>query len=313
MEMPFLATAAACAAMGLAGGMGYGACRHAQRLRQRARHKEKVGAQGLSAAVAPDGGTALDAKVIDLLRRESVGAAGGSRLTLPGIAGRSAWFARIVGHTGLAGVLGEAGFCSVRAKLAVAGAVAGGVLGAAVSVPFAAVLGAVGCFCGFTAPRRALKHRVAWRTRQMEQHLPEMLDVVAIGMRSGLSFDRSVQIYTLRFDTMLAAELSLAEREWTSGLEQRDPALRQLAASYDSPVFARVVEAIVRSLRFGTSMVDNLETAAHEARCAYRAMRQEQVAKAPVKMMVPTGTLILPAMLIMVLGPVLLEMIGGGI
>ena len=44
---------------------------------------------------------------------------------------------------------------------------------------------------------------------------------------------------------------------------------------------------------------------------AYRARRQEQVAKAPVKMMVPTGTLILPAMLIMVLGPVLLEMAGG--
>ncbi len=58
-------------------------------------------------------------------------------------------------------------------------------------------------------------------------------------------------------------------------------------------------------------MVESLESAARESRMAYRARRQEQVAKAPVKMMVPTGTLILPAMLIMVLGPVLLEMAGG--
>ena len=38
---------------------------------------------------------------------------------------------------------------------------------------------------------------------------------------------------------------------------------------------------------------------------------EERVAKAPVKMMVPTGVLILPAMLMLVLGPVLLELAGG--
>ena len=38
---------------------------------------------------------------------------------------------------------------------------------------------------------------------------------------------------------------------------------------------------------------------------------QEAIAKAPVKMMLPTGTLILPAMLLLVLGPVLLELMEG--
>ena len=33
--------------------------------------------------------------------------------------------------------------------------------------------------------------------------------------------------------------------------------------------------------------------------------------KAPVKMMLPVGALILPSMLILVLGPVLLGMVGG--
>lgn len=35
------------------------------------------------------------------------------------------------------------------------------------------------------------------------------------------------------------------------------------------------------------------------------------MAKAPVKMMMPTGALILPAMLLLVLGPVLLELANG--
>lgn len=78
-------------------------------------------------------------------------------------------------------------------------------------------------------------------------------------------------------------------------MTNREDALRDLAASYDSPLFARVVESMVRSLRFGSSLAEGLESAAAEARAVHRAQVEERVAKAPVKMMVPTGTLILPA------------------
>lgn len=308
-----MAAGAACAALGFAGGAGYSAWRWADALRRRARHRSQVVQPQDAAGPLGQAGSALDAQVVALMRRQSIDAAqGGSGLRLPGLLAKSGWFVRKSAFAGLDGLVSQEGFCRVRVLLALAGAAAGALVGAALSPAFAAVLGSVGCALGFTAPKRALRHRIDWRTQQMERHLPEMLDVVAIGMRSGLSFDRSLQIYTARFQTMLACELALAEKKWTSGLERRDEALRQLAATYDSLVFARVVEAIVRSIRFGTSMVESLEAAAREARVTYRANRQEQVAKAPVKMMVPTGTLILPAMLVMVLGPVLLEMMGGG-
>lgn len=311
--MSALSMAMAGAALAFGAGAGGSACVAVQRLRRRARHRSQAGMQRASDAPDARGASALDAHVLALLERESISAAARARAPeLPSILARSGWFERNAPFTGLAGSVSQQGFCALRLKLALAGALVGCALGAAVSGGLALVLGIVGCFLGFTTPGRALRHRVDRRTRQMEHHLPEMLDVVAIGMRSGLSFDRSVQIYASRFDTMLASELALAERKWASGLERRDQALRQLAATYDSPVLSRVMEAVVRALRFGTSMVDSLEAAAREARVAYRANRQEQVAKAPVKMMIPTGTLILPAMLIMVLGPVLLEMIGGG-
>ena len=102
-----------------------------------------------------------------------------------------------------------------------------------------------------------------------------------------------------------------AQHAWSLGLTNREDALRDLAASYDSPLFARVVENMVRSLRFGSSLAEGLESAAAEARAVHRAQVEERVAKAPVKMMVPTGTLILPAMLLLVLGPVLLELMEG--
>ena len=137
-----------------------------------------------------------------------------------------------------------------------------------------------------------------------------MLDVLAMGMRSGLSFDGSLALYERYFDTLLARAFRSAQQQWSCGLARRDEALRAIAATYDSYLFKRVIDNILRSLRFGTSLTESLEDVAREARADYKAHRQEQVAKVPIKMMLPTGALMLPAMLILVLGPVLLELAG---
>lgn len=302
-----MAYAAAC----LAGGAGYNVYRWIEQMRQRARHREAVRARAESPDHRYAASSKADVRVIEMMEHQSI-AVRSMPFNVPDNAMRSPWFQRVVGFAGLADSVTEEGFCVTRLLLAGIALCVGGVVGAFVSPALAGVLGLVGLYFGASAPKRAIKHRIEWRTQQMERHLPEMLDVVAIGMRSGLSFDRSLQIYAARFPTFLAGEFSAAQRKWASGLERRDEALRHLAASYDSSVFARVIESIVRSIRFGTSMVEGLEDAARESRVAYRTRRQEQVAKAPVKMMIPTGTLILPAMLILVMGPVLLEMVGGG-
>ena len=50
---------------------------------------------------------------------------------------------------------------------------------------------------------------------------------------------------------------------------------------------------------------------ARSGRCAGCATPVSYTHLAPVKMMMPTGALILPAMLLLVLGPVLLELANG--
>ena len=159
------------------------------------------------------------------------------------------------------------------------------------------LLPVIGAAAGWRALPWAVKRRSCRRAEAMECDLSEMLDVVALGMRRGMSFDRSLDLYTGYFRTQLADAFRSAQRQWACGLASRPEALREVADSYASPLLARVIE--------------NLEDAAREARSGYKARRQEAVAKAPVKMMVPTGVLILPAMLMLVLGPVLLELAGG--
>lgn len=213
--------------------------------------------------------------------------------------------------SGVEGRLTDEGYGEARTRLALAGAIVGAALGSVATVELGMVLAVAGLAAGWQALPWALDQRSRCRAEAMERDLSEMLDVMALGMRSGLSFDRSLELYTGHFDTLLAAAFRSAHRQWACGLVGRDEALRAVAASYASPLLGRVVENMIRSLRFGATMADNLEDAAREARNGYKARKQEQVAKAPVKMMVPTGVLILPAMLMLVLGPVLLELAGG--
>ena len=87
--------------------------------------------------------------------------------------------------------------------------------------------------------------------------------------------------------------------------------MRALARAYDSALFERVAESIIRSLRFGTSLAETLSILSAEARSIRKSKIEERVAKAPVKMLVPVGALILPAMLILIMGPVLLDLMEG--
>lgn len=304
----------ACAGMVCAGGAGLGLWSAYEQAARRARLRRVVRALGTSMAsralTSDEGAFArfvLDrAGMISRSRRMGRGP-----VLARGVLARSRWFDRSSTFAGLRGEVSTEGFCEARMRFALAGCVGGIVCGALVSDALAVLLGLAGLAAGWRCASSAVCRRMAYRACEMERHLPEMLDVVALGMRSGLSFDCSLALYAEHFDSLLSRAFENARQQWLCGLLSRDEALRSIACSYDSSLLGRVVETMVRSLRFGSSMVESLESAARESRMAYRARRQEQVAKAPVKMMVPTGTLILPAMLIMVLGPVLLEMAGG--
>ena len=207
--------------------------------------------------------------------------------------------------------ISTSGYCEARARLTCLGGLAGALFGALFSAELAVLLAVAGLAGGASVLPRAINSLRRSRALCAERHLSEMLEVVALGLRSGLTFDRSFALYGSHFDNEFAQACASSYRKWSLGLVDREDALRELAASFDCPQLARVIDSILRGLRFGSSITSSLEEAAAQSRAAYRTALEERVAKAPVKMMLPTGTLILPAMLLLVMGPVLLELAGG--
>ena len=223
----------------------------------------------------------------------------------------SARFPERLRRAGLDGRVSVPGLCRARLRMAVLCGCAGAFAGM-VFTPSLGVLAMIaGALAGWKSVTHMLARRAQDRRKALEAHLSQALEVVCLGLRAGLTFDRSLSLYCSCFGGSLACELQGALGLWQAGMKTREQALRDLASTYDSQLFERVVDGIVRSLRFGSSLADGLEALAQEARLAHRARVEEEVMKAPVKMMVPVGVLILPSMLILVLGPVLLDLMNG--
>ncbi|MDD3486696.1 MAG: type II secretion system F family protein [Atopobiaceae bacterium] len=135
--------------------------------------------------------------------------------------------------------------------------------------------------------------------------LPELLDIVTLGLSAGLSFDAALELYCERYDTSLAHAFAGALASWRLGVCDRAQGLAGLAESLDLQSLRRLSGAVGESIEFGVPLAEALSRQADLIREEQRVEVEERIEKAPVKMLLPLGTLIVPAMLLAILGPLL--------
>ena len=135
--------------------------------------------------------------------------------------------------------------------------------------------------------------------------MPEMLDILALGLSAGLSFDASLGLYCDGRETELAEELRMAMRSWQMGLEGRRGALMDMAGRVGSASVTKFCAAVCEALSFGAPLAQTLERQADSLREEQGSAVQQRIEEVPVKMLVPLGTLVVPAMLLAILGPLL--------
>ena len=214
-------------------------------------------------------------------------------------------------RAGINRVLTGDGYACARIYFSVGGLLVGCLLGACFSSLLAAIGSIVGAIWGWGRLSRAIKEEARCRALSAEQQFSQMIEVIVLGLNSGMSFDKALLLYCDSFGGSLSEVAGSAQRQWAHSLIDRSEGLRQIARSYDSLLFDRFAENVIRSIRFGTSMAENLSLLAVEARSIRKGKLEERVAKAPVKMMLPVATLILPAMLMLVMGPIMLDLMEG--
>ncbi|WP_204115196.1 type II secretion system F family protein [Shimia biformata] len=164
---------------------------------------------------------------------------------------------------------------------------------------------------GYFGPSYWLNNRVADRMRRIEEGFPNALDLMRISVEAGQGFDAAMT----RVGNELAEvspEIShefLAVQHQIQAGRDRHMALQDLADRTGVETVRSFANVVKQSLQLGTSMSNALATYAIELR-NYRELRAQEMAnKLPVKMSAVLASLMLPALVLITLGPVVIRYI----
>ncbi len=106
----------------------------------------------------------------------------------------------------------------------------------------------------------------------------------------------------------MAEELAMVNLEIRAG-QPRDEALRNLGERTGLEDIRSLVGMLIQTERFGTSIAQALRVHSDTLRVKRRQRAEETAAKMSVKMLFPLVLCIMPALLILVMGPAILQII----
>ena len=198
----------------------------------------------------------------------------------------------------------------------VAGFAVGLCVGALLAVPletqFLGTLAviALGCALGALAPDALTAVRRMRRREEIARRLPESIELLDVCVATGMGLDAawsSVARQVRSVSEPVADEMEHTNLELELGVP-RSVAVRHMAERTRAEDLSSLVALLIQSDRYGASIVEPLRTYARSVRERH-SERAGQVAETlALRLMFPALFLVLPAVLIVTLGPVLLEL-----
>jgi len=163
---------------------------------------------------------------------------------------------------------------------------------------------------GYLIPEMWLLWRVSSRQKKLRRGLPDGLDLLVICVEAGLGLDQAFMKVAeeLRIaHPELSEELHLVTLEMRIG-KTRLEALRELARRTGLEDIKSLVAMLIQTDRFGTSVAQSLRVYSDELRVKRRQRAEEMSAKTSVKMVPALVFFIFPALMVVILGPAVIQL-----
>lgn len=164
---------------------------------------------------------------------------------------------------------------------------------------------------GFFGPVIWLRSRVAERRQAIEESFPNALDLIQISVEAGMGFDAAmirVGNELAEAAPALSQEFLTAQREIQAG-RNRDRALLDMAARTGVDEVASFANVVLQSIQFGTSISKTLTAYSQDMRIRRELRAQEKANRLPVQMSAVMASLMLPALILLILGPIVIRYI----
>jgi tight adherence protein C len=164
------------------------------------------------------------------------------------------------------------------------------------------IAGGLGAVFGFFLPDLLLYNSGQKRQDKIPRALPDALDMLTICVEAGLGFDAALA-QVARYSTgPLAAEFARVLQEMQIG-KSRTEALRSMGDRTTSPELKAFISAMIQSGELGMPVAHVLREQAREMRVRRRQRAEGQAQKVPVKITFPLILCLFPALLVVIVGP----------
>lgn len=162
---------------------------------------------------------------------------------------------------------------------------------------------------GYALPGFWLAHKTSKRQKQIQNGLPDALDLLIVCVEAGAGLDSAIvkasEELAISYPA-LAEELRLITTEVRAG-KPRLEAFKNFAARTGVDDVRQLVAMLVQTDKFGTSIAQALRTHAATARTKRRQRAEERAAKLGVKLVFPLVFCLFPALYVVVLGPAVIK------
>lgn len=166
----------------------------------------------------------------------------------------------------------------------------------------------VGCMLGVLSPTLYLRSKVRGHQSGIRNQLPDAMDLLGVCMEAGLSFDSSLLKIAEKLRGPFVDELLIVHREMQMGRARKE-ALQNLSAASDIEELKTFASALVQGEQLGIPINNVMRVQSKQLRVTRSQKAREKGMKATIKMMLPMLAFIFPTILIIVMGPTILNII----
>jgi tight adherence protein C len=162
---------------------------------------------------------------------------------------------------------------------------------------------------GYVLPGFGLGRLISRRRERVRLGLADALDLLVVCCEAGCGLDQAILNVSREFATVhraLSEEFALINMEVLAG-SSRAAALRNFATRTGEEEVRKLVAILIQTDRFGTSIADALRTQADYMRIRRRQVAEEKAGKVGVKLVFPIFFFCMPALVILVAGPGMIQ------
>lgn len=170
---------------------------------------------------------------------------------------------------------------------------------------------ALGVAAGVAGPNAVVDRLAGARRDRVRRGVPDTLDLLVICVEAGMSLDAALARTAREMRVAhpdLSGELEYAVRRIQAGIS-REAALEALPRRTGVDELRTIVASLVQCERLGSSIARTLRVNADSLRLKRRQSAERLAAQAALKMVIPLALFLLPALLLVVLGPAVLALV----